>query len=117
MGEDLVVKYQSVLLGEEQFRGAVCQKIKTTATSSFSASEEMPELGGTIKASAKATSQHTWLFDPERGLIASAEGTNRLSVTMQVGDPDQTLVSVTLSGVINSRSVLTEYNGVPVAAR
>ena len=117
MDEDLVVKYQSVLLGEEQFKGAVCQKIKTTATSSFSAREDMPELGGTIKASAKASGQYAWLFDAERGLIASAEGTDRLSLTVQVGDADQTLVSVTLSAVINSRSVLTEYNGVPVGAK
>jgi hypothetical protein len=117
MGDDLAIKYQSVLLGEEQFKGAVCQKIKTTATLSFSAREDIPEMGGTIKVSAKASGQYTWLFDAERGLIASTEGTDRVSVTAQVGDADQTLVNVTLSAVVNSRNLLTEYNGVPIGQK
>ncbi|MFB3880622.1 MAG: hypothetical protein ACE149_05130 [Armatimonadota bacterium] len=117
MGGDLKVNYQSVLLGEEQFRGAACQKIKTTATATFAASEDLPEVGGTVKVSAKQTGQYTWLFDAERGLIASAQGTERVSVTAQLSDPDQTLVSFALSAVSNVRSTLTEYNGVSLAAK
>jgi hypothetical protein len=113
-GEDETIKYESTLLGEETFRGALCARIKTKATISGSASEDAPDGSGRAVVSAKATTVATWLFDPERGMITSVDESDQLSMTIKIIQDEGVLAKVTMAGVINTRSTLTEYNGAPV---
>ena len=117
MGEDETIKYDSVLLGQESFRGIPCQKIKTKAVLSFTASIESPDGAGNVAFGGKGTGEYIWLFDSERGIIASIDGTVRTTMTVKVADVEQTLVSASISGVVNQKSSLTEYNGVPIGQK
>ena len=59
----------------------------------------------------------TWLYDYGRGAIMSAESTDRLSVTLtgndEAGNPSQ----ASISGVLNSRAQLLEFNGQRIPAK
>ncbi len=117
MGGDEVIKYESVLLGEEKFGGVVCDKIKTKATTSFSASEEAPDGSGMVSVIVKVTIDATWLLDSTRGLIVSTTGSDQAVMTFKFASEGSLLGKVTISGIGNYRSVLAEYNSVPVIAK
>jgi len=117
MGEDETIKYDSVLLGQESFRGIACEKVKTKAAMSFSATVESPDGAGSVIVAGKGTAEYVWLFDAERGIIVSIDGTERTTMTMKVADVEQTLVSVSIFVVVNDKTALTEYNGVPVGPK
>jgi len=116
MGGDEVIKYESVLLGEEKFGGVVCDKIKTKATTSFSASEEAPDGSGKISVTVKVTVAATWLLDSTRGLIVSTTASDQAVITFKITENGGLLGKATISGTGNYRSVLAEYNGAPVTA-
>jgi len=110
-GEIQELPYESVLLGEENFGGTVCQKIKTTRRRELGGSERSPDGSGVAHIKLKISQTDTWLFDPERGVIMSIEGSARVLVTTEVEQGGQKLGGTATSGVINARSVLTEFNG------
>jgi hypothetical protein len=117
MGEDETIRYDSVLLGQESFRGIPCEKMKTKAAISFSATIDSPDGSGSLTVAGKGTGEYVWLFDAERGIIVSIDGTVRTAMTMKVVDVEQTLVSAAISGVENDKTVLTEYNGVAIGQK
>ena len=117
MGEDETIKYDSVLLGQEAFRGIPCEKIKTKAAVSFSATVESPDGAGSVIVAGKGTGEYVWLFDAERGIIVSIDGTERTTMTVKVADVELTLVKASISAVVNDRTALTEYNGVPIGSK
>ncbi len=117
VGDEETIKYNSVLLGEETFRGIRCQKIKTSATMSETGSEEAPDGSSVVRINVKVTSTATWLFDAERGIIVSIDESSKLSMTVKIEQDGSALASVTVNGVMNIRSTLTEFNGIAVAVK
>ncbi len=117
MGGDEVIKYESVLLGEEKFQGVVCDKIKTKATTSFSVSENAPDGSGKISVTAKVKGEITWLLDASRGMIVSTTATDQVVITFKITDEGGLLGKATIAGTSNYRSVLNTYNGVSVSAK
>jgi len=115
-GESQKVSYKSVLVGEEKFQGAVCQKIKTTRSSTFGGTIEDPQSGAAVHLKAKVSGEIVWLFDPQRKLIMSSQAKESISVTTRFELEGESRTAAT-SGVMNARSVLTEYNGVPVTVK
>ena len=117
MGEDETIKYDSVLLGQAAFRGISCEKIKTKAAVSFSATIESPDGAGTAAVAGKGAGEYVWLFDSARGVIVSIDGTEKTSITVKITEVEQDLAAVTISGVVNGKTALTEYNGVPIGSK
>jgi len=109
--------YQSVLLGEESWRGSNCHRIKTTISGTISEAVDAPDGSGTLRVSSKITSVDIWLFDSKRGLIVYSERSTRLATTVKLIVDGEVVREQTTSGVLNEKNVLTEYNGVPVAAK
>ncbi len=60
--------------------------------------------------------QDTWLFDPKRGLVVFAEGSHDLVVTTTIRRGGESTGSATAKGIIRTRSVLTEFNGVKLGS-
>lgn len=110
-------KYESTLLGEEAWQGRNCHKIKTTSSGAISEAIEAPDGSGTLKVSAKIANVDTWLFDSERGLIVYSERSARLSATVKAIVDGEAVASITTSGVINEKNVLTEYNGIAIGQK
>jgi hypothetical protein len=114
MGEDETIEYRSTLLGEERYGGAVCSKIKTKATVAFTASEDVPDLSGKVTAKARVTGDYTWLFDPARGMIVKTDSVQKVTFSINITMDGNPLVSVSMTGTINSNHKLKEVNGQPV---
>jgi hypothetical protein len=110
-------EYQSVLLGEETWRGRNCHRIKTTTSGAISEDVDAPDGSGILRGSGKITSVDTWLFDSERGLIVYSERSTRLATTAKLIVDGEVVRKQTTSGVLNEKNVLTEYNGVSVGAK
>jgi hypothetical protein len=110
-------KCQFTVLGEETWRGRPCLRIKSTASGALSEEADAPDGSGTLAISSNITSSDVWLFDFERGLIVYSERSAQLSTTVKLTANGEVVRKVTTSGVLNEKNVLTEYNGVPVAAK
>jgi hypothetical protein len=108
--------YESVLLGAADYCGSQCWKIKTTAQVEIE--ETIPSCDGVGNADValKVSVQATWLYDPERGVIASVDETDNIAMTVTAMAGGQKMGRITVAAVANSRSRLTEFNGVRVAA-
>ena len=115
--ETVLVNYQCNVLGLEQYRGRPCVKIKTTAKFSDNETIPEPESGGTIAAKITATETNTWRFDYERGLVMSSKGTIRVSLAATFVDQDANVSTATITGVVNARSAMTEFNGQKLPAK
>jgi hypothetical protein len=110
-GEVNEVKYESVLLGEETFRGTVSQKIKTATSTTIADTVDAPDGSGSLRAKGTITTQDTWLFDPQRGVILYSERSARIAMTVKVEQGGQVVEGYTTSGVLNEKSTLTQFNG------
>lgn len=111
------VPYQSVLLGEERFKGAVCKRIKTTRSILIEDTAQAPDGSGEAYVKVKTSGAYIWLFDPQRGVIMSIQGSENIAVTTTVEQSGQKLLGVAATGVVNTRSLLTEFNGVKLSAQ
>ncbi len=107
--------YESVLLGAADYCGSQCWKIKTMAQ--VEVEETIPSCDGVghAKVALKASVQATWLYDPQRGVVASVDGTENIAMTETIMAGGQKMGKVTVTAVANSRSRLTEFNGVKIA--
>jgi len=114
-GQTEQVPYESVLLGEERFRGTLCQKIKTSRTAVLEETIQSPDGPDEVHVKLKISGQDTWLFDPQRGLIMFSAGTHDVVVTTTITRNSQDIGSASATGVVNTRSVLTEFNGVKLS--
>jgi len=111
------VPYQSVLLGEERFAGALCKRIKTTRSILIEDTAQAPDGSGEAYGKIKTSGAYIWLFDPQRGVIMSIQGSANIAVTTTIEQTDQKLLSVAATGVVNTRSLLTEFDGVKLSAQ
>lgn len=116
-GESQDVPYESALLGEERCRGALCKKIKTTRSILIEDATQTPDGSGEARVRIKTSGAYVWLFDPQRGVIMSIQGSENITVTTTIEQTDQKLLSVAATGVVNTRSLLTEFNGVKLSAQ
>ncbi len=109
--------YESVFLGAADYCGSQCWKIKTTAQ--VEVEETIPSCDGVGHADValKVSVQATWLYDPERGVIASVDETDNMAMTVTVMAGAEKIGKVTIAAVVKSRSRLTEFNGVKIAAQ
>ncbi len=109
------VPYESVLLGEERFRGTLCKKIKTTRSILIEDTAQAPDGSGEARIRIKTSGAYVWFFDPKRGLIMSIQGSENIAVTTTIERTDQKLLGMSATGVVNTRSLLTEFNGVKLS--
>ena len=116
-GEIQEEQYESRVLGTEQFRGRKCLKIRTTGTFPLEGSAPVPGTEVVAQVRGMISGHDIWLFDPERGLIMSVEGSHRLVVSARAEMGAEVAGIATTSAVINIRSVLTEFNGEKIAER
>ena len=116
-GETEDVPYKSKLLGMVQFRGRPCAKIRTMAKVTETSTEDAPDGSGTMTAKATITRDTTWLLDYERGVSMSADSTDRLSLTLEGTDETGENSTATISGALNSRAQLLEFNGQKLPAK
>lgn len=109
--------YESVFLGPAEYCGSQCWKIKTTGKAE--AEEMIPSFDGLgyIEATLELSTEATWLYDPERGVIASVDSTDRIAMTIAAMVGEQGAGKATVTGVVNVRSRLIEFNGVKIAAQ
>ncbi|MCJ7752437.1 MAG: hypothetical protein MUQ65_15340 [Armatimonadetes bacterium] len=114
-GESHDVPYESALLGEERFRGALCKKIKTTRSILIENAAQSPDGSGEARVRIKTSGAYVWLFDPKRGVIMSIQGSENIAVTTTIEQTDRKLLGISATGVINTRSLLTEFNGVTLS--
>jgi len=114
-GESHDVPYESALLGEERFRGALCKKIKTTRSILIEDAAQAPDGSEEARVRIKTSGAYVWLFDPQHGVIMSIQGSENIAVTTTIEQTDQKLMGMTATGVINTRSLLTEFNGVTLS--
>jgi hypothetical protein len=97
------------LLGEETFRGHHCLKIRST---SYLKVDETAPAAGNMRPRVQGwvSSAATILFDYERGLVLSVEGTDKFSFTTIVDDPATGQpVAHKAVFVMNERSTLTSF--------
>lgn len=108
--------YESVFLGPADYCGSQCWKVKTTAQAEVE--ETIPSCDGLGHADValKVSVQATWLYDPERGVIASVDETENVKMTVTLMAGGQKMGQATIAAVMKSRSRLTEFNGVKVAS-
>ncbi len=109
------IAYESALLGEEEFHGAKCWKIKTQTRQELQDTVTSCDGAGQVDFSVKSSGEETWLFDPSRGVIVSVAGTHNVKVGATIEHSGQKLVRTTTTGVLNTRSILREFNGVKIA--
>ncbi|MFB3880621.1 MAG: hypothetical protein ACE149_05125 [Armatimonadota bacterium] len=109
--------YQSVLVGEETWRGRKCHRVKTTSSTTLSQTADAPDGSGTIRMSGKVTSTDNWLFDSERGIIVYSQRSARVQTAMSLVSDGEVVRTQTTSGVLNEKNVLVEYDGSPVGAK
>ncbi|MCJ7751794.1 MAG: hypothetical protein MUQ65_11990 [Armatimonadetes bacterium] len=107
--------YESVLFGEERFRGALCKKIKTSLSILIEDTAQAPDGSGEAYVKIKTSGAYILLFDPQRGVIMSIQGSENIAVTTTIEQTDQKLLGITATGVVNTRSLLTEFNGVKLS--
>lgn len=110
-GDSQDVPYESTLVGEERFRGALCKKIKTTRSILIEDAAQAPDGSGEARVRIKTSGAYVWLFDPTRGVIMSIQGSENIAVTTTFEQTDQKLLGISATGVVNTRSLLTEFNG------
>ena len=110
-GEPTAVAYTSTLLGVDEFQGRSCLKIRTVSTAELTDSAAMPGTRLTAHMAGTLASEHIWRFDPESGLIVSDEGSIDILVCERATGREGEARSMDTTAVINTRSVLTEYNG------
>lgn len=110
-GESQDVPYESKMLGEEQFRGRTCAKIRTTFKDTYKDALDVPGGQGEVNVEAKASGWRLWRFDRARGLVMQTEGNDNLNVTVVSTHPDVGTQTVRISGVLKVQSLLTEFKG------
>jgi hypothetical protein len=116
-GQTILADYESKVLGLEQYRGRPCVKIKTTSKYSEKETAPVPESGGTATGKVTTAETQTWRFDYERGLVMSSEGTIQATLTGTFVDEEAREYTATMSGVVNTRSKMTEFNGQALPAK
>jgi len=110
-GETEPFSYESKLLAQEQVKGRPCVKVRTTATRKLSQTIDAPDGSRQARVSIITTDEITWRFDYQRGVIMLAEDTDRAAMAMEGTGAEGGPASAKMAGVLNSRSVLTEFNG------
>jgi len=115
-GDSQEVPFKSVFLGESTFAGSKCYQIKTASTHSFEGSIPSPDGSGALDVVMTAVGEATWLFDPARGVIVSIEGRDNVKTVITMTQTGQKLGTITSAGVVNTKSVLKEFNGKAVSA-
>jgi hypothetical protein len=115
-GAAVLVNYESKALGLEQYRGRPCVKIATSAKEATETTVPDEESGGIVTFKGTAKETVTWRFDYERGLVMSSEGVIQITATGSFVDEEAREHTATMSGVLNTRSVMTEFNGQKLSA-
>jgi len=110
-GEAQEERYESRLMGEEEFRGRRCVKIRTVRN--WELDGDFPTPDGSVVAHVKGriSGYDMWRFDPERGVIMSSDGSHHLAVTARARRDTEVLGVATTSATISTSSQLTEFNG------
>lgn len=108
--EPMGLDYEAAYLGREEHRGISCHRIRTAVRFEDEEAQSDPE-AGEMRMAARLAAECTWLLDAERGVIVFADGSNRVTTTVTFESPDGESNSLEAAGVINMRSVLTEFNG------
>jgi hypothetical protein len=103
--------FKSKLISVGQVRGRPCATIKTTARASDTHAEDAENGSGHVSGRIDIVQDLTWVFDYERSVVMSAQGTTRVSFGMQstASDSEQS-ASARISGVMNTRATLLEFN-------
>jgi hypothetical protein len=116
-GVTVLVNYESKAMGLEQYRGRPCVKITTTAKETAQGAVSDEESGGTARFKGTAKETVTWRFDYDRGLVMSTDGVIQISATGTFVDEDAREYTATVSGVVDTRSKMTEFNGQALPAK
>jgi hypothetical protein len=117
-GEAMEVPFKSKLVSVGQVRARPCATIKTTARVNTTHAEDADDGSGRMSGRMDIVQDVTWVFDYERSVVMSAQGTTRVSVGMQGTDSDSgESASARVSGVMNTRSTLLEFNGQQIPAK
>jgi hypothetical protein len=117
-GEAMEVPFKSKLVSVAQVRGRPCATIKTTARVNATHAEDAEDGSGRMSGRMDVVQEVTWVFDYERSVVMSAQGTTRISVGFQGTDSGSgESASARISGVMNTRSTLLEFNGQKIPAK
>jgi len=111
-GGAMEVPFKSKLVSVGEVRGRPCATIKTTARA-VSTDDKPAEDGSRLLSVHMDVAQElTWAFDYERGVVVSAQGTTRISLALRdTGSGSGASGSARISGVMNTRATLLEFNG------
>ena len=116
-GEREPVKYESKLLGREQYKGRPCVKVHTVATVKVGTKIDAPDGSASMKVAVSETDDVTWRFDYERGAIMSGEGTGKMTVTVVLTPTGMDSQTAKLTAWGTWRTALTEFNGQVLPAK
>jgi hypothetical protein len=113
------VPFKSKLVSVAQVRGRPCATIKTTARANATHAEDAEDgSAGHMSGRMDVVQDVTWVFDYERSVVMSAQGTTRISVGFQDTDSGSgESASARISGVMNTRATLLEFNGQKIPAK
>ena len=95
--------------------GTFCKKIRTTRSFLIEDAAQAPDGSGEARVRINTSGAYVWLFDPQRGVIMSIQGSENIAVTTTIERTDQKLLGTTPTRVVNTRSLLTEFNGVTLS--
>jgi hypothetical protein len=110
-GEAQEIPFESALVGVEEFRGRRCVKIKTAVVAKLEHAAPIPGTPVTGHMESTLSAEGVCLFDPERGLVMSDEGSLDVVVHARADTADGETLTMDTSAVIRTRSALTEFNG------
>ena len=109
-GGQLPIKYNSKALGQVQYDGRSCWKIKTNFRTVMD--ESQPTRAGIeVQVKVVVTGDVIWLFDPKRGLLITADGTAKGTVDAEADTVAEGQVTVNGGLDLSFHTKLVEYNG------
>jgi|GEM_PF-6489178 len=116
-GDPFELSYRSTYLGTEEHRGMRCHKIKTVR--GFSGDDTYTDPGGLgeVRTSTHMWGEHVWFLDQQSWLIVSTDGSDRVVSVTTIDFEDGEPVTLRQAGIVNVRSVLTEFNGAKIESR
>ncbi len=110
------VRYDAKAVGQTQYAGRTCWKIKTNYKRALTQTFSAPDGSGEVRVKSTATGTCAWLFAPQEGVLVASDTTSKslYTATLSVAEAEET-VHGSLTSEVHAR--LVELDGEPVAAK
>jgi hypothetical protein len=115
-GDEFPIKYNSKALGQAQYCGKPCWRIKTSFRLVKVESEQAPD-GTELQVKLTITGDLIWLFNQKDGLLMTADGTAKATADAQADLIAEGLITGNGTWAFDFHTKLIEYNGEKVAAK